>query len=102
VATLLPVTCKIFSNSGRRLKSVQFWQSVGSLCVGENLHRLPRILRSQPGSQSFKLYQSELGLQSPQTFGEFQGTMDPRSMQFALRYEFWLNWIRIMRVVTTS
>jgi len=29
-----------------------------------------------------------LSLMSPQTFGEFQGTMDPRSMQFALRYEF--------------
>jgi len=29
-----------------------------------------------------------LSLQSLQTFGEFQGTMDPRSMQFALRYEF--------------
>jgi hypothetical protein len=29
-----------------------------------------------------------LSLESPQTFGEFQGTMDPRSMQFALRYEF--------------
>jgi hypothetical protein len=29
-----------------------------------------------------------LSLQSPQTFGEFQGTMDPRSMQFALRFEF--------------
>jgi len=29
-----------------------------------------------------------LSLQSPQTFGEYQGTMDPRSMQFALRFEF--------------
>jgi hypothetical protein len=29
-----------------------------------------------------------LSLQSPLTFGEFQGTMPPRSMQFALRYEF--------------
>jgi hypothetical protein len=29
-----------------------------------------------------------LSLESPQTFGEFQGTMPPRSMQFALRYEF--------------
>jgi len=29
-----------------------------------------------------------LSLQSPLTFGEFQGSMAPRSMQFALRYEF--------------
>ncbi len=29
-----------------------------------------------------------LSLQSPLTFGEFQGTLPPRSMQFALRYEF--------------
>ncbi len=29
-----------------------------------------------------------LSLESPQTFGEFQGTMDARSMQFALRLEF--------------
>jgi hypothetical protein len=29
-----------------------------------------------------------LNLQSPLTFGEFQGTLPPRSMQFALRYEF--------------
>jgi hypothetical protein len=29
-----------------------------------------------------------LSLQAPLTFGEFQGTMPPRSMQFALRYEF--------------
>ena len=29
-----------------------------------------------------------LSLMSPQTFGEFQGTMEPRSMQFALRAEF--------------
>ena len=29
-----------------------------------------------------------LSLESPLTFGEFQGTMPPRSMQFALRYEF--------------
>jgi len=29
-----------------------------------------------------------LSLESPQTFGEFQGTLPPRSMQFALRYEF--------------
>jgi hypothetical protein len=29
-----------------------------------------------------------LSLQSPLTFGEYQGTLPPRSMQFALRYEF--------------
>jgi len=29
-----------------------------------------------------------LNLQSPLTFGEFRGAMDPRSMQFALRWEF--------------
>ncbi len=29
-----------------------------------------------------------LSLQAPLTFGEFQGVMDPRTMQFALRYEF--------------
>jgi hypothetical protein len=29
-----------------------------------------------------------LSLESPLTFGEFQGTLDPRSMQFALRFEF--------------
>jgi hypothetical protein len=29
-----------------------------------------------------------LSLESPQTFGEFQGTMEPRSMQFALRFAF--------------
>ena len=29
-----------------------------------------------------------LSLMAPQTFGEFQGTLPPRSMQFALRYEF--------------
>jgi len=29
-----------------------------------------------------------LSLQSPQTFGEYQGTLEPRSMQFALRMEF--------------
>jgi hypothetical protein len=29
-----------------------------------------------------------LALTSPGTFGEFQGVMDPRVMQFALRYEF--------------
>jgi hypothetical protein len=29
-----------------------------------------------------------LNLQAPLTFGEFQGTLPPRSMQFALRYEF--------------
>jgi hypothetical protein len=29
-----------------------------------------------------------LSLESPQTFGEYQGTLEPRSMQFALRFEF--------------
>ena len=29
-----------------------------------------------------------LSLESPQTFGEYQGTMDPRSVQFALRFEY--------------
>jgi hypothetical protein len=29
-----------------------------------------------------------LSLQAPLTFGEFQGVMDPRVMQFALRLEF--------------
>jgi hypothetical protein len=29
-----------------------------------------------------------LNLQAPLTFGEFQSTLPPRSMQFALRYEF--------------
>jgi len=27
-------------------------------------------------------------LTAPSTFGEYQGVMDPRVMQFALRYEF--------------
>ena len=31
---------------------------------------------------------ASLNLQAPLTFGEFQGTLPPRSMQFALRYEF--------------
>lgn len=29
-----------------------------------------------------------LSLTSPLTFGEFQGVMEPRVMQFALRFEF--------------
>jgi hypothetical protein len=29
-----------------------------------------------------------LSLLAPATFGEFQNTMDPRTMQFALRFEF--------------
>ncbi len=29
-----------------------------------------------------------LSLESPQTFGEYQGTLEPRSMQFALRLQF--------------
>ena len=29
-----------------------------------------------------------LALTAPLTFGEFQQTMPPREMQFALRYEF--------------
>jgi len=29
-----------------------------------------------------------LSLESPETFGEYQGTLEPRSMQFALRMEF--------------
>jgi hypothetical protein len=29
-----------------------------------------------------------LTLTSPLTFGEFQGVMPPRTMQFALRFEF--------------
>ena len=32
--------------------------------------------------------QPSLALQNPSTFGEYQNTMPPREMQFALRYEF--------------
>jgi hypothetical protein len=32
--------------------------------------------------------QPSLSLQNPTQFGEYQNTMPPREMQFALRYEF--------------
>jgi hypothetical protein len=33
-------------------------------------------------------YNPSLALSTPLTFGEFQNVSDPRTMQFALRYEF--------------
>jgi hypothetical protein len=57
--------------------------------------RLPREgMRLQFRAEAFNLFNHpnftnpSLSLTSPLTFGEFQGVMDPRTMQFALRFEF--------------
>ena len=50
--------------------------------------------RIQFRAEAFNVFNSvnftnpSLSLTAPGTFGEFQGVMDPRVMQFALRYEF--------------
>jgi hypothetical protein len=50
--------------------------------------------RIQFRAEAFNVFNSvnftnpSLALTAPSTFGEFQGVMDPRVMQFALRYEF--------------
>ena len=57
--------------------------------------RLPReSQRIQFRAEAFNAFNNvnftnpSLALTAPSTFGEFQGVMDPRVMQFALRYEF--------------
>ena len=57
--------------------------------------RLPREgMRLQFRAEAFNAFNNvnfnnpSLSLTSPLTFGEFQGVMDPRVMQFALRLEF--------------
>ncbi len=57
--------------------------------------KLPReSQRIQFRAEAFNVFNNvnftnpSLALTAPSTFGEFQGVMDPRVMQFALRYEF--------------
>ena len=57
--------------------------------------RLPREgMRLQFRAEAFNAFNNvnftnpSLSLTSPLTFGEFQGVMEPRVMQFALRFEF--------------
>jgi hypothetical protein len=56
--------------------------------------RLHEGQRLQFRAEAFNVFNNvnftnpSLSLQSPLTFGEFQGVMDPRVMQFALRLEF--------------
>ncbi len=56
--------------------------------------RLKEGWRLQFRAEAFNVFNNvnftnpSLSLQSPLTFGEFQGVMDPRVMQFALRLEF--------------
>jgi hypothetical protein len=59
------------------------------------LFKLPwESQRIQLRAEAFNVFNNvnftnpSLALTSPVTFGEFQGVMDPRVMQFALRYEF--------------
>ena len=57
--------------------------------------KLPReSQRIQFRAEAFNVFNNvnftnpSLALTAPSTFGEYQGVMDPRVMQFALRYEF--------------
>ena len=56
--------------------------------------RLGEKKRLQFRAEAFNVFNNvnftnpSLSLQAPLTFGEFQGVMEPRVMQFALRLEF--------------
>jgi hypothetical protein len=51
-------------------------------------HRIQFRAEAYNAFNNVNFIQPSLSLQNPATFGEYQNTMPPREMQFALRYEF--------------
>jgi hypothetical protein len=51
-------------------------------------HRLQFRAEAFNAFNNVNFYNPSLSLTAPSTFGEFQSVTDPRTMQFALRYEF--------------
>ncbi len=51
-------------------------------------HRIQFRAEAYNAFNNVNFIQPSLALQNPSTFGEYQNTMPPREMQFALRYEF--------------
>jgi hypothetical protein len=51
-------------------------------------HRIQFRAEAYNAFNNVNFIQPSLALYNPGTFGEYQNTMPPREMQFALRYEF--------------
>jgi hypothetical protein len=51
-------------------------------------HRIQFRAEAYNAFNNVNFIQPSLALYNPSTFGEYQSTMPPREMQFALRYEF--------------